>query len=121
MCAGCDAGTYLVVETDPFDVINPVHGTCVPCGAGTYSTAVGATSAATCDAGGCQPRSLVPLANRSGCGPCAPGQRSVDGRACQPCLAGQYSPAGYGCQPCPPGAFARAGGASACDACAPGT
>ena len=123
VCGGCDAGKYLSVDIDPLDGVNPVHASCVQCPAGTFSSSPGATSASACDAGGCLPRSLVPLANASGCGPCPPGSQSTDGRACQPCAAGLYSPDGYGgCRPCPPGFFTTLTlGASLCTPCAPGS
>ena len=118
VCGGCDAGQYLVVDIDPLNVVNPVLASCVRCPAGTFNAQTGATSIDACNGGGCQPRSLVPVANASGCGPCPPGRQSTDGRTCQPCGVGQYAPDGYGgCRPCPPGTFSAGAGTSQCAPC----
>ena len=91
-CDPCEEGTY----TETFE--------CVPCAAGTASSAVGALSAATCE--DC-PRGSFSLSGATACEACGPGTFSGTARTAT-------------CEACPAGTFREAAGATAredCEAC----
>jgi hypothetical protein len=87
MPLGCDAGTFstAVGSSDP--------GTCVPCAAGLFQSAVGSTRCVACDAG-----TFSSLIGASVCAACAAGSYSTaigsSNSTCTPCPANTVSGAG---------------------------
>ena len=95
---------------------------CTLCPAGTFSEAVGAASFSTCVP--CAAGSSS-SAGSTACAYCPPGQSSNAGGLCSPvssCLPGFFSFSGVApCVPCSPGSYSSLVGAQTCNLCPAGT
>jgi len=116
VCTYCDRGTYS-------EVGGP---SCTLCPAGTFSTAIRATSPSTCTS--C-PAGTYSLAGSSTCTQCSPGTASSavgagSSSTCSSCPVGSYS-SSFGsalCSLCPAGSYANSTGTPVrCTACPTGT
>ena len=107
-CAQCPAGMYSPVNASacvfcPYGkyTLSDADRTCVSCGAGTYSSTVGASNSATC--------TTCPSGLFAG----------IASSACSYCLAGTYilSSTNSTCTSCGAGTFSTVAGATSADAC----
>ncbi len=91
----------------------------VPCAAGTYSNAIGASSSATCVP--CDPQTYS-LSGYSSCSVCPAGYYSPTNALCIACPQDSYSvvAASPSCIPCPAGSFTNGTGSTSCIACSSG-
>jgi sugar lactone lactonase YvrE len=115
----CPAGSYCPLRS-PSDNLTP-------CPAGTWSTAMGAASDATC--ANCPAGKFSARLGSTSCAACPAGTYSAvsganSSRDCLPCATATYSPSGasacvYTASTCPVGTYASA--PAACSACSPAT
>lgn len=112
VCYDCLAGTYKPsIGCQHCD--NSTRD-CIPCPAGSYSSALGRTAA--CDA--CLGGSFAGV-GASACGLCSDGFFALDGSsACTACPLGYYAPGNStACMACPSGTYLNVGGKGSVDDC----